>query len=155
MDQTSKLLKNHCVNEIQFRYSVGKPLDERKLIRTSNDAADLLKDIYLDRIETCEEFWAILLDRGNRVKGCVRISTGGINGTVADPRMIFGIALRTLSSGLVLAHNHPSGQLRPSSEDIALTKKLREGAQLLDIVLQDHLIMTTEGYFSFADNGML
>ncbi|MBK8500554.1 MAG: DNA repair protein RadC [Flavobacteriales bacterium] len=102
-----------------------------------------------------EEFWLLLLDRGNRLIQSTSISKGGLHGTVADPKMIFKLALDRRASCMVLCHNHPSGQLRPSEEDIKLTRKLVDGARLLDIVVQDHIIVAATGYFSFADNGML
>lgn len=102
-----------------------------------------------------EEFWVLLLDRGMRLMGKRKVSSGGIHGTVADPKLIFREALEHGASCIVVAHNHPSGQLRPSEEDIRLTRKLVEGGRLLDILVQDHLIITTESYYSFADNGQL
>ncbi len=102
-----------------------------------------------------EEFWLILLDRGNRLLDLVPVSSGGMHGTVVDPKLIFKAALDKRASGLLLCHNHPSGQLRPSAEDINLTRKLAEGARLLDLTVQDHLILGGTGYYSFADNGTL
>lgn len=102
-----------------------------------------------------EEFWLLLLDRGNRLIHHTAVSKGGLHGTVADPKVIFKIALDRRASSLVLCHNHPSGQLRPSEEDLKLTRKLVDGARLLDIAIHDHLIVTATGYYSFADNGML
>lgn len=102
-----------------------------------------------------EEFWVLLLDRGMRLIDKRRVSSGGIHGTVADPKMIFREALEQGASCMVVAHNHPSGQLRPSEEDIRLTRKLIEGGRMLDILVQDHLIITAEGYYSFADNGQM
>lgn len=102
-----------------------------------------------------EEFWLLLLDRGNRLIQSTSVSKGGLHGTVADPKVIFKLALDKRASCLVLCHNHPSGQLRPSEEDVKLTRKLVEGAGLLDIVVQDHIIVAATGYYSFADNGML
>ncbi|MCB0763420.1 MAG: DNA repair protein RadC [Flavobacteriales bacterium] len=102
-----------------------------------------------------EEFWLLFLDRGNRVIDRCRVSKGGMHGTVADPKIIFKETLDRRASSLILCHNHPSGQLRPSEEDIKLTRKLVDGARLLDISVHDHLIITATGYYSFADNGML
>lgn len=102
-----------------------------------------------------EEFWVLLLDRGMRLLAKRQVSSGGIHGTVADPKVIFRHALDGGASCIVVAHNHPSGQLRPSEEDIRLTRKLVEGGRMLDILVQDHLIITTDGFYSFADNGQL
>ncbi|MFZ1686851.1 MAG: DNA repair protein RadC [Flavobacteriales bacterium] len=126
---------------------------ERRRIATSTDAYDELRPVLADLPH--EQFWLLVLDRGNRVTDKCMVSDGGMHGTVADPKRIFKEALDRRAAGIVLAHNHPSGQLKPSAEDIALTRKLVEGARLLDIAVQDHVIVTDNGYFSFADNGML
>jgi DNA repair protein RadC len=102
-----------------------------------------------------EEFWIVLLDRANRAKGVFKVSQGGISGTTCDPRLVFSCALKCLASSIVLAHNHPSGQLRPSEEDIRLTRKLIEGARYLDLSIHDHVILTRDGFYSFSDNGMM
>jgi len=128
-------------------------LAERPLITGSQAAYELLRPVMADLPH--EEFWLLLLDRGNRLLERTRISQGGLHGTVADPKLIFREALDRRASSVILCHNHPSGQLRPSAEDIALTSKLVEGGRFLDIVVQDHLIVASTGYFSFADNGQL
>ncbi|HRD54745.1 MAG TPA: JAB domain-containing protein, partial [Flavobacteriales bacterium] len=89
-----------------------------------------------------EEFWILLLDRGNRAKGIYQVSIGGLHGTVADPKLIYACALKSLASAIILAHNHPSGQLRPSEEDLKLTNKLVEAGRFLDLPVHDHLILT-------------
>ena len=85
----------------------------------------------------------------------MEISTGGVSGTVADPKVIFGAAIKPSASGLIVAHNHPSGNVTASQSDIDLDKKLKEGGKILDVQLLDHVIVTTEGYFSSADEGMI
>lgn len=102
-----------------------------------------------------EEFWVMLLNRANVVMRTVSISRGGVAGTVADPKLIFKEALEQLASSIVLVHNHPSGNRNPSAADIALTRKLKEAGQLLDLPILDHLIFTDQGYHSFADEGMM
>ena len=102
-----------------------------------------------------EEFWVILLNRANVVMRKTAISRGGVAGTVADPKMIFKEALEQLASGIILVHNHPSGNRNPSAADIQLTKKLKEAGGLLDLPILDHLIFADQGYYSFADEGML
>lgn len=97
----------------------------------------------------------ILLNRVNRVLGIYHVSSGGIAGTIADPKLIFMAALKGSASGIILSHNHPSGNLKPSQVDLQLTKKIVEGGKLLDISVVDHLIITSEGYLSFADEGLL
>ena len=126
---------------------------ERASITSSASAYEQIRPMLSDLSH--EEFWLVLLDRGNRLLDRCRISQGGMHGTVADPKIIFKAALDKRASSVILCHNHPSGQLRPSEEDIRLTRKLTEGGRLLDISVHDHLILTSSGYYSFADNGML
>ena len=128
-------------------------VSQRPLIVDSRSAFELLQPVLGDL--PYEEFWLLLLDRGNRLSNRYQVSQGGMHGTVADPKRIFKEALDQRASAVILCHNHPSGQLRPSTEDIMLTRKLVEGGRFLDIVVQDHLIVTSSGYYSFADNGQL
>ncbi|MEM1135216.1 MAG: DNA repair protein RadC [Bacteroidota bacterium] len=102
-----------------------------------------------------EEFWIILLNRANEIIKPILISKGGISGTLADTRLIFKAAIDHLSCGIILSHNHPSGNLRPSQADIQLTKKMKEAGSLLDIPVVDHIIFTDKGYYSFIDKGLL
>ncbi len=102
-----------------------------------------------------EEFWVLLLNRANRLIRKQRVSEGGVSGTVADPKLIFKCALDHLASGIIVAHNHPSGNRTASQSDIDLTKKLREAGKFLEIQLLDHLIICGPKYFSFADEGMM
>ncbi|MBK6626136.1 MAG: DNA repair protein RadC [Flavobacteriales bacterium] len=127
--------------------------EQRVRITTSAVAFELLHPLMADLMH--EEFWLILLDRGNAVTGKVRVSQGGMHGTVADPKVIFREAIDRRAAGVVLAHNHPSGRAIPSEEDVRLTRKLVDGGRLLDIAVHDHLIITSTGYYSFADNGSL
>ena len=127
--------------------------EEKPKIVSSIDAFHILKPQLLDL--THEEFWILLLNRANRVIKKHQISAGGVTGTVADPKIIFKIALEELACGLVLAHNHPSGNLNASQADIDLTKKLKEAGKLLEIQVLDHLIIANQKYFSFADEGLL
>lgn len=127
--------------------------EEKPKITGSRDAYDLLKSHLLDIHH--EEFWIIMLNRANRVIKKHQISLGGVAGTVADPKIIFKTALQELASGIVLAHNHPSGNLTASQADIDLTKKLKEAGKLLEIQVLDHLIIAGQKYFSFADEGIL
>lgn len=122
-------------------------------ITSSKDVYELMKPELLD--QPIEQFWIISLKRNNVIIQKRIISTGGISGTVADPKVIFNKALEDLASGIILVHNHPSGNLKPSQADIKLTEKLKNAGQLLDIPVLDHLIFTDDGYFSFADESML
>jgi DNA repair protein RadC len=102
-----------------------------------------------------EEFFVLLLNRSNKVIGWSKVSMGGMNGTVADPKTIFQVALKANASHIVIAHNHPSGNLEPSQADISLTQKMKESGNFLDLPVLDHLILSTESYYSFADDGKL
>jgi DNA repair protein RadC len=102
-----------------------------------------------------EEFWMLLLNRANHIKSKHLVSKGGQSGTVADPKIIFKTALEHQAAYIILAHNHPSGNLKPSAEDIKLTKKLVEAGKLLDLLVVDHLILTDHSYYSFCDEGLI
>lgn len=102
-----------------------------------------------------EEFWILLLNRSNRVIDNIRISQGGISGTVIDVRLILKNALDRLASSLILCHNHPSGNLKPSEADIKITSKIAEASRTMDIQLLDHLILADNSYFSFSDEGLI
>lgn len=130
-----------------------KEQDEKPRITCSRDVFDLLRPTLMDVPH--EEFWILLLNRANRVIKTLQISQGGVSGTVADPRIIFKSALEELASGIILAHNHPSGNLMASQADRELTRKLKEGARLLDVQVLDHLILAGQNYYSFADEGLL
>jgi len=128
-------------------------VDEKPKISSSKDAYQVIKADLLDIPH--EEFWVLILNRANRVIKKHQISQGGVVGTVADPKIIYKSALDSLASGIILAHNHPSGNLTPSQADIDLTKKLREAGKMLEIQVLDHIIVAGQKYFSFADEGML
>lgn len=126
---------------------------ERLKIASSQDVFEIFHPILADLPH--EEFWILLLDRSNKVKDKIKISQGGLSGTVIDPRLIFRPALDALSSSIVLCHNHPSGNLKPSEADVTITKKLRKGGEILDIPVLDHIIVAEKGYFSFVDEGVI
>ena len=132
-----------------------KPNDSqaKARIKCSEDAYKLMFPELLD--QPTEQFWVIMLSRNNTVLQKRAISLGGVSGTTADPKVIFNKALQDLASGIILIHNHPSGNLKPSQQDIALTNKLTQSGKLLDIPVLDHLIFTDNGYLSFADEGLL
>lgn len=126
---------------------------EKVKITCSNDIYQLMKPELLDLPK--EDFWIILLNRANALIKKVQVSSGGISGTVADPKIIFKAALEQSASSIILIHNHPSGNLKPSKADIDLTKKMKNGGNFLEIPVLDHLIFSDEGYLSFADEGLL
>lgn len=120
------------------------------------DAVNLLKSIWSeDILEYKEEFYILLLTRANKVRGYHKVSEGGSSGTLVDPKMIFSVALKSNSCAVILAHNHPSGNTRPSQSDLDLTQKLKEGGKLLEISVLDHIIITSDDYYSFADEGVM
>jgi DNA repair protein RadC len=146
----------HVVAEIELVYKTNVKPSQRAKITTSKDAADLLQKIWNeDKIEFVEQFKVLLLNRSNRVLGAVDISSGGVTGTVADPKLVFVAAIKANAVAIIIAHNHPSGNLSPSKADGDLTQKIKNAGLLLDIKLLDHVIVTTEGYYSFADEGVL
>lgn len=125
----------------------------KQIISSSKDIYNFLSAYFSDLAH--EEFWIILLNRANKIIARTLISKGGQSGTVADPKIIFKNALENNAASIVLAHNHPSGNLKPSTADIQLTKKISEAGLLLDIAVLDHLIFGDGAYFSFADEGLL
>ena len=127
--------------------------EEKPKITCSADAFRELNVYFTDRLH--EEFWVLFLNRANRVIKKQMVSIGGVTGTVVDPKIIFKTALEELATGIIVAHNHPSGQLVPSSQDKILTQKLKDGGKLLEIQLLDHLIVGGKEFFSFADEGLL
>jgi DNA repair protein RadC len=109
-----------------------------------------------DIIEFQEQFFLLLLNRANGILGWIKLSLGGTSGTVVDPKIVFALALQTNASGIILSHNHPSGNLHPSEADVALTHKISNSGKLLEITLLDHLIISPEEkFYSFADEGNL
>ncbi|RZM21777.1 MAG: DNA repair protein [Pedobacter sp.] len=144
------------VAEVQVSYKPDYNINERPRISSSQQMYNLIKQQWdLGRINFLEEFKVVLLNRSNRVLGVVDVSMGGVSGTYVDPKVVFAIALKGNASSIILTHNHPSGSLRPSESDIKLTKRLVECGKLLDIVVFDHLIISENTYFSFADEGMM
>jgi len=148
--------KTFKVAEVQVSYKPDYKASERPKISSSKQAYDLLMQQWdLGKIEFLEQSKMILLNRQNRVLGLVDISTGGVGGTILDPKIIFSIALKANTSSIILCHNHPSGNIQPSQSDVKLTNQLKEGGKLLEILVWDHLIITNENYYSFADDGMM
>ncbi|MEZ5003923.1 MAG: JAB domain-containing protein [Chitinophagales bacterium] len=147
---------NH-INEINIRYKKKKFKSNcNDKITDSAIAYKILKSNWnLDTIELVEEFKVLLLDNSNQLNGIYAASTGGLTNCMIDKRLIFGVILKTASIKIVLAHNHPSGNLHPSQADIELTKQIKKVAEFMDIDVMDHIILTSKGYYSFADKGIL
>lgn len=126
-----------------------------KRITSSKDACDYIKQFYHEDIEVYESMFLLLLDRNNTTVGYAKISQGGVAGTYVDVKIIGKYVLDNLASGAIMAHNHPSGNLKPSQPDRDITKKVKEMMTYLDCKLLDHLILSVDGYYSFADEGIL
>jgi DNA repair protein RadC len=122
-------------------------------IKCSKDVADIFQPLLSDLSH--EEFWILFLNRSNKVINRMKLSQGGISGTVTDVRMVMKKAIEYLASGIIVCHNHPSGNLNPSESDSKITQKIKEAGNLLDIQLLDHLIISDKDYYSFADNGLM
>ena len=145
------------IAEVKLVYRTKVKASERLQIKCSKDAFDIFMGSWdLDSIEHIEEFKLMLLTRSNKVLGIASISKGGINGTVTDVRIILQYAIKSNASGIIICHNHPSGNLQPSESDQAITRKMKDSGLLMDVQLLDHLIITSEdNYYSFADNGLV
>ena len=156
MEKNAKTPSLYRVAEIKLTYrNKVKPAD-RPQITCSTDCYRVLRESWdKGKLEFVEQFKVLLLNRANRVLGLYEMSSGGVAGTVADPKLIFVAALKACASGIILCHNHPSGNLKPSQADLQLTKKLKQGGELLDIAVLDHLILTSDSYYSLADEGLL
>ncbi|HWA32835.1 MAG TPA: JAB domain-containing protein [Cyclobacteriaceae bacterium] len=149
-------LIDYQVAEIQLSYRQKVKPSQMPKISCSRDAYQiLLKSWDEGKISMQEQFKVLALNRAHKVLGQLDLSTGGVSGTIADPKLIFVAALKANASGIIVAHNHPSGNLLASQSDIELTRKLQGAGKFLELQLLDHLIITTEGYYSFADHGLL
>ena len=122
-------------------------------LNASKSIYEFMKPYLLDLQH--EEFWVLILSQGATLLKAEKISSGGVSGTIADPRIIFKLAIENLGSSIILVHNHPSGNLQPSQADLTLTKKIQEAGKFLDVYVREHLIFSNNGYFSFADKGIL
>ena len=152
--RTGDNLQNYFT-EVTVNYKQVIEHNKRIGISSSGDAYDVLRKLWSDRIDHVEEFVILLLDRANCLLGWSHISTGGISGCVADLRVIFQTSLKANATSIIAAHNHPSGNLKPSESDLVLTRKIKESDDLMDIKLLDHLIISNESYYSFSDEGII
>jgi len=141
--------------EIKVIYSTKVKFKDMPKITSSRDTEPIFRNIWNPTLELREEFYILLLNRANKVLGWQCISQGGISGTCVDLRLIFSVALKCNACSVIMAHNHPSGNLNPSEADIKLTKQIKEAGKIMDIPILDHIILTSESYFSFADEGIM
>ncbi len=152
MESELKQLSGQKVSEVELVYKSNVKASQRPRITCSKDSADLLRTLWNENnIELLEQFKILLMNRGNKVLGYVELSSGGVTGTVADPKLIFMAALKSNACAIIISHNHPSGNLKPSQADLELTRKFTEAGKILEVSVLDHLIMTPQGYYSMAD----
>ncbi len=149
-------MKNE-VNEIKISYCEKLGIIESEPLNAPHMVAELLYQNWdKDTIGLHETFKVLLFNQGNRVKGVYQASTGGLTGTLVDLRLLFAVVLKSVSTAIVIAHNHPSGTNRASDADKKLTRRIKKAAELFDITVLDHLIILPNGgYFSFSENGIL
>lgn len=148
----TKAITIQAALELGRRRNAEGPIN-RERIFSSRSVIDLLQPALADLPH--EEFWVLLLNKSNRIIERIRVSQGGVGGTVVDPKLVLKHAVERLASALIVVHNHPSGNPQPSDKDIALTEKLKNAAQFFDIILLDHVIITDGECYSFADNGKM
>ena len=144
------------VEEVELVYRTKVKASQRPKIASVKALYELLLEGWnKDKIDLLEEFKVVYMNNAHKVLSVSTLSQGGVSATVADPKIIFATALKRNASVIALAHNHPSGNIKPSRHDEAMTSKLKQGAAFLDITILDHIIISSEGYFSFADEGLL
>ncbi len=153
MDTTNETI--HQVTEISVTYHSKVKASQRVKISRSSDAYDLLLSSWDDTIELYESFKILMLNKANKVLGISLIGNGGVSGCVVDAKRIFATALLSGCSSIILCHNHPSGTTQPSEADVKITNKIKQAGIFLEIAVLDHIIITAEGFYSFADEGVL
>lgn len=156
MESQSKTPQVNQVAEVELIYKTKVKAADRLKISSSRDAYEILLSGWDENlIEFIEQFKIILLNQASKVLGVYEVSRGGMSAVSVDVRLIFTAALKAGASSLILAHNHPSSQLRPSEADKQMTERVRQAGMILDIRVFDHVIMTPDGYYSFADEGLI
>ncbi len=146
----------NLISEIKLTYTRKVKASDRPKVNSSQEAYNLFRNNWDNMtINLQEEFKIMLLDRNNACIGIVPISIGGVSGTVVDAKLVFAAALKARACALILGHNHPSGNLKASPADRSLTNRLAEAGGLLEIPVLDHIILSNEGYLSFADKGFV
>lgn len=152
METSYKELKE---KEVEYKLKAIRQDFNRAQITCSKNAADYARQFYFDDLMIYESVFIIMTNKANNTIGYAKISQGGIAGTVVDIRLILKYAIDNLASGIILVHNHPSGNLKASNNDISISKNLKEAARLMDIALLDSIILTENSYYSFADEGLI
>jgi DNA repair protein RadC len=144
------------VHELEIVYKPGVIPTDKK-VTNSEEAHRVLMQVFNHNTIACQEQVIVLhLDHANQVKGFQRLSYGGISTTTIDIRLVLSVALKSFASGLIISHNHPTGNTKPSDQDVQITKKLKDACEILDLKLLDHVIVTPgHGYFSFRDESLI
>jgi DNA repair protein RadC len=155
--KTSAKIPQPRVAEVQLKYRSKIKASDRPQVKSSQDAYNLFSELWdQDTIELFEHFKLMLLSKSNRVLGMAEISAGGSSGTIVDIKIILQYVIKANASGIIVCHNHPSCNLTPSDADVRITRKIKEAANLIDVQLLDHLILTAEDkYYSFSDDGII
>lgn len=155
MKTTEKMKDLYCVAEVKMSYRRDTGI-EQKEVRTSKDVYDMAMSIYdKDMLDYCEQCYVLLLNQGSKVNGYRKVAEGGMTSASVDIRQIMQAALLTNSCAMAMIHNHPSGNLVPSMQDNNLTRVLQQACQFFNMNLIDHVIVTSEGYYSYADHGRI
>ena len=141
------------ISEFSLKYT--KTDIQKTKVTTSESASNVIRKFYFDDINIYESFFILLLNRANNTTGFAKISQGGTAGTVVDIKIIAKYAVESLSSAVIICHNHPSGDKRPSDADLNITRRIKDALLLLDVKLFDHIIITENDFYSFSDNGNL
>ena len=150
-----KTKTDYSENLPEIKLQLTKSTFIKAKIKNSSDGAKILRPLFEDSIEIYESMFAIFLSRSNETIGWLRVSQGGLSGTVVDNRLILNAAIGSLCSGIIIAHNHPSGNTKPSDADLNVTQKLKNACSILEINLLDHLIITADSYLSLSDDGLI
>jgi len=143
------------IAEVKLTYTTKVKASDREKITSSEKACQIFRPFFSDIMEYKEAFFVMYLNRANKVLGVIKISEGGCSGTVADGKIIFQGGLLANAQAMILCHNHPSGALIPSEADLKLTSKIVEFGKMIDLPILDHIILTEESYYSFADNNKI
>jgi DNA repair protein RadC len=147
-------MKKYKFPEIKVKVTISEGDDVQ--VTNANVVVDIVRSVFnSDTLLWTEEMVMVCLNRNHKVVGYYKVASGGFSGVVCDPKVIMTIALQSAASSIVLAHNHPSGNLTPSVQDKNMTDKIKQACQLFDINLLDHIIVTDKGYYSFAENGCI
>jgi DNA repair protein RadC len=156
MENSKNQQEWYQIQEVELIYKSKVKASLRPVVTSAKQAYDVLWQTWdKNKVELQEQFKVLLINRGGKAVGIYELSTGGVAGTVADPRLIFMAALKANACSIILAHNHPSSNLKPSRADEELTRKIKEAGKFLEINVLDHIIVTEEGYYSFADEGVI